>query len=333
MKKTLRALSVVLCVILAFSAVTISAGAKSKKYVKSIKVTKKAAVTIPAKSSYTKKSFKVTVKTKGNASKKFTAKSSNGSVASVKVSGKKIIVTAKKAGTAKITVKTKAKNKNKKKLSAKLTLTVKKAKNSSSQNNDPNYVPPKPGTNPGNSANLKASYSKLKEYILYYGSQDKEGDYYVSDTYTTSNEVTFYCKIYYIVNNDEFLFMSCNSEDNYDDYNDYEGYSNYWTSMTLANGGSSSSIAIWSGEKFDYNSSEDTHYEDEDWYYAAGASFNPASFSRNTELTFSLVMGDANDDFINKWGNSDLQNSMIGWKSILKSAGLTFSDLGFNNYS
>ena len=45
----------------------------------------------------------------------------------VKVSGKKIKVTAKKAGEAKITVKTKGKNKKKKKLSKKLTITVKKA--------------------------------------------------------------------------------------------------------------------------------------------------------------------------------------------------------------
>ncbi len=107
--------------------ITISAGAKkAKKYVKSIKVSKKATLTIPAGKSSVSKAFKVTVKVKGKASKKFTAKSSNSSVASVKAKGSKITVTAKKAGTAKIKVTTKAKNKKKKKLSKTLTVTVKK---------------------------------------------------------------------------------------------------------------------------------------------------------------------------------------------------------------
>ena len=66
------------------------------------------------------------MKVKGKATKKFTAKSSNKKVATVKVKGKKINVTALKAGTAKITVKTKGKNKKKKKLSKKITITVKK---------------------------------------------------------------------------------------------------------------------------------------------------------------------------------------------------------------
>ncbi len=49
MKKTTKILSVILCVLLAASMVTISAGAKkAKKYVKSIKVSKKATLTIPA---------------------------------------------------------------------------------------------------------------------------------------------------------------------------------------------------------------------------------------------------------------------------------------------
>lgn len=128
MKKTTKIISVILCVLLAASVVTISASAKkAKKYVKSIKVSKKATLTIPASKSSVTKAFKVTVKVSGKASKKFTAKSSNASVAAVKVKGSKINVTAKKAGTAKIKVTTKAKNKKKKKLSKTLTVTVKKA--------------------------------------------------------------------------------------------------------------------------------------------------------------------------------------------------------------
>lgn len=98
----------------------------AKKYVKSIKVKSKATITIPISKKTVTKTYTVKVKVKGKASKKFTAKSSKKSVATVKVSGKKIKVTARKSGIAKITVKTKGKNKKGKKLSKKLTVTVKK---------------------------------------------------------------------------------------------------------------------------------------------------------------------------------------------------------------
>ncbi|MBR1749269.1 MAG: Ig-like domain-containing protein [Ruminococcus sp.] len=128
MKKSKRIISVFLCVLVACSAFAISAQAKTaKNYVKSISVTKKASLTIPANKKTVAKSFKVTVKVKGKASKKFTAKSSKTSVATVKVNGNKIKVTAKKAGTAKITVTTKAKSIKNKALKATLSLTVKKA--------------------------------------------------------------------------------------------------------------------------------------------------------------------------------------------------------------
>ena len=63
----------------------------------------------------------------GKETKAFTAKSYKESVATVKVSGKTMKVTAKKAGTAKIKVVTKGKNLKKKRLSAVMVLTVKKA--------------------------------------------------------------------------------------------------------------------------------------------------------------------------------------------------------------
>ncbi len=133
MKKFKQIISVVLCAALCLSAFAISAQAKSaKKYVKSISVKSKAAITIPADKKTASKSFKVTVKVNAKASKKFTAKSGNTAVATVKVSGSKIKVTAKKAGTAKIKVTTKAKGKKGKKLSKTLTVTVKKNKKSSS---------------------------------------------------------------------------------------------------------------------------------------------------------------------------------------------------------
>ena len=134
MKSIKKSLSVFLCVLLACSALGTGAQAKTaKKYVKSISIAKKATVTIPADKKTAVKSFKVTVKVSGKASKLFTAKSSKTSVASVKVSGSSVKVTAKKAGNAKITVTTKAKNAKGKKLSKSLSLTVKKAKGEESK--------------------------------------------------------------------------------------------------------------------------------------------------------------------------------------------------------
>ncbi|MBQ5399143.1 MAG: aminotransferase class V-fold PLP-dependent enzyme [Ruminococcus sp.] len=135
MKVFKKMISIILCAALCCSAFVISAQAKStKKYVKSISVKKKATVTIPADKKTVSKTFKVTVKVNGKASKAFTAKSSKSSVAAVKVSGSKIKVTAKKAGKAKITVTTKAKSVKGKKLKSTLTLTVKKAENTKPEN-------------------------------------------------------------------------------------------------------------------------------------------------------------------------------------------------------
>ena len=122
-----RVVSLILTVALCTTMMVYVPAKSSKKYVKSISVKKKATIVVPIDKDFVTKTYKVKVKVKGKASKKFTAKSSNKSVATVKVSGKKIKVTAKKAGKAKITVKTKGKNKKKKKLSKKLTITVKKA--------------------------------------------------------------------------------------------------------------------------------------------------------------------------------------------------------------
>ncbi len=153
MKRTKQLISVLLCAALCLSMFVISAQAKTaKKYVKSISVKKKATVTIPADKKSVTKSFKVNVKVSGKASAKFTAKSGNKSVATVKVSGKKIKVTAKKAGTAKIKVTTKAKGKKGKKLSKTLTLTVKK----SAKKTTPAVTPAQPATQPATEAPTEA---------------------------------------------------------------------------------------------------------------------------------------------------------------------------------
>lgn len=97
-----RVISVFLAVLIC-STLGVSVQAKPvKKYVKSLTVKSKATITIPADKKTVTKSYSVKVKVNGNASKKFTAKSNNTSVASVKVSGSKIKVTAKKTGVARL---------------------------------------------------------------------------------------------------------------------------------------------------------------------------------------------------------------------------------------
>ena len=98
----------------------VGAKSKPKKFVKSIKVKKKK---IKIKVGKTIK-VKVKVKTVKKANKKFTAKSSKNSVASVKASGKYVKIKAKRIGKTTITVITKGKNKKGKKLKAKIKVTV-----------------------------------------------------------------------------------------------------------------------------------------------------------------------------------------------------------------
>lgn len=129
MKKLKQFISVFLCAVLTCSVFMTGVQAKTaKNYVKSISIKNKDTVTIRSDKKTATKSYKVTVKVSGKASKKFTAKSSNTAVATVKVSGTKAVVTAKKAGKANITVTTKAKSAKGKKLSKTLKLTVKKQK-------------------------------------------------------------------------------------------------------------------------------------------------------------------------------------------------------------
>ena len=132
-----RTISVILSAFVIFASFSVTANANAKRYVKSISVKKKATITIPANKKTATKLYKVTVKGKGKASKKFTVKSNKPSVASVKVAGSKIKVTAKKVGKATITVKTKGKNLKKNKLRKKLVITVKKDKMSSNESTEP----------------------------------------------------------------------------------------------------------------------------------------------------------------------------------------------------
>lgn len=154
MKKFSKIIGVVLCALLAVSVFPVGASAKS--YVKSIKVKKKATISMRASDKKISKTLKVTVKVSGKASKKFTAKSSKSSVASVKVKGSNVVVTAKKAGKTTVTVTTKGKNKSGKKIKAKIKVTVKK----------PSYV-----------TNLK----KVRDYIVKNGQDYGDGNKCIKD--------------------------------------------------------------------------------------------------------------------------------------------------------
>ena len=131
-----RVLAIVMSFVMAFSVVLINpvdVSAAPAKYVKSLKLSKTKVSVDVSKTTTVTATVKVNKKT---ANKKVTAKSSNTSVATVKVgkaSGKKttgktkITITAKKAGTAKITVTTKGKNKKNKKIKKTFNVTVKAA--------------------------------------------------------------------------------------------------------------------------------------------------------------------------------------------------------------
>lgn len=128
MKKQLKkVISVFLAAVLCCSVYTVTLqAAPVKGYMKSVTMKSKATIVIPADKEKITKSYEVTVKVKGTVSQKFTAKSSNKAVATVKVKGNKLLVTAKKAGKAKIIVTTKGKNKKGKQVKKTLALTVKK---------------------------------------------------------------------------------------------------------------------------------------------------------------------------------------------------------------
>lgn len=112
------ALLVALTTLVSFS---LTAEAKGKKFVKSVKVAKKNVTLKKGKTT----SVKVTVKGSKKANKKFKVKSNKKSVATAKVSGSKVVITGKSAGKATVTVTTKGKSKKGKALKAKIKVTVK----------------------------------------------------------------------------------------------------------------------------------------------------------------------------------------------------------------
>ena len=97
---------------------TVQAG--SKKYVKKFVINTSLMLEPPGKTM----KVNYTIKVKGGASKKITVRSSDSSVVTAKVKGKKIIISTKKAGYAEIKAVTKARNKKGKKLSQSITVRV-----------------------------------------------------------------------------------------------------------------------------------------------------------------------------------------------------------------
>ena len=110
MKRFKKVISILLVFALVFTSMITFNAKTTEAKVKSIKVASKKVTLIEGQSKNVKVKVKVTKKT----SKKFTAKSSNKKVATVKVKKGKVVITGKKAGTAKVTVKSKANKKKKK---------------------------------------------------------------------------------------------------------------------------------------------------------------------------------------------------------------------------
>lgn len=112
MRKIIKKLSVILIFAMVISGICPSnVSALSKKYVKSLTVSKKSLSISVGKS----KSISYRVNVKGKASKKITVKASNANV-KVTVSNGKIKLLGKKQGSSKITISTKGKNKKGKKI-------------------------------------------------------------------------------------------------------------------------------------------------------------------------------------------------------------------------
>lgn len=120
MKKIVKNLSLILAFVVAISNIRpFNVSAASKKYVKSLTVSKKSLNISVGKS----KSATYKVKVKGRASKKIIAKASNTNI-KVTISKNKIKVIGKKKGSSKITVSTKGKNKKGKKLKKIITVKI-----------------------------------------------------------------------------------------------------------------------------------------------------------------------------------------------------------------
>lgn len=160
-KKTLAVVMALTLALSAFSFGFTAEAVSKKKAVKSIKVAKKK-VTLTAKKST---SVKVTVKGGKKANKKFTVKSANTKVATAKVSGGKVKITAKnvtKKMTTKITVTTKGKNKRNKRLKATITVTVNPVKKSTPAASKPaSQTPQTPQTPALERINVSSSASSI----------------------------------------------------------------------------------------------------------------------------------------------------------------------------
>lgn len=122
MRKIIKILSIILIFAMVISGIYPSnVSAVSKKYVKSLTVSKKSLSISVGKS----KSLSYKVNVKGKASKKITVKASNTNV-KVTVSNGKIKVLGKKQGSSKITISTKGKNKKGKKITKSVKVTITK---------------------------------------------------------------------------------------------------------------------------------------------------------------------------------------------------------------
>lgn len=296
MKKFTKVISVVLCALLAVSVFTVGVSAKkAKKYVKSIKVTKKATITLGVKQKTVTKSYKVTVKVKGKASKKFTAKSSKASVASVKVSGSKIKVTAKKAGKATITVKTKSKGKNGKKLKAKLRITVNKKKAPIKK------VKKAPGNTVLN--NLK----KLRDYIINNGSTNSDGNNFIKYV-DYSDDEEYITGIIYDSSESTLTFSEVTDTIAVNFVLKLEENKSTLVSAIYANSESAASMR-------------------------AEANIDIASLTKDSIVDFTIKYSVVSDyDTNNKFANSMLHLLMSGLNVLLLDVDMNVTDIGFINY-
>ncbi len=244
--------------------------------------------------------------------KKVTWKSNKPSVAKVNNKG---LVTAKSAGTAKITAKV-----NGKKYTCTVTVKVKKPSKPTTPQAPSQTEPSQPETDPPQTepeTPEKSGKTILKEYITKYGGTNSSGNKFISNK-TTENGETNNCGIVYDRSSDSFSFILTTT--------DYDG-DRTGTDMTVLNTNSG------------YSTVEYT-YAVSDGYgsFSARATINQRTYNKNTNVQFEITDSSVGFsasivDSAISLANIDLQISMLRWNLLLMNkVGITMQDIGFLSF-
>lgn len=151
------------------------------------------------------------------------------------------------------------------------------------------------------------SFTKLKNYILKYGSTNQAGHKFLRDQmYDDDGNSWVWCVI--VNNSNQIEFMVSR-----EDWNEEQTYGELFLNSNLS-----------AYVKYEY-----TLYED-DGTVDAIASINPATYTKNTKLNYNIIENNYYySSTISKLADSFLSVGFAGWMDMLKPTGVTFKNLGF----